>query len=167
MANNYVKSSFVFEVTSEQAEFAKGIYDAASHGDFQPVEMMEKEDYALDGVSKESIKGLRSYIEYLDFDHYDLSCFSMDFDLIVEEGGLWLSHDESIDIENAAYFCSFIMKHFDMDTFLSVTAAFICSKPRLNEFGGTAAFITKDGVDWLSMDNWLNQKEKEFSEKAA
>lgn len=40
-----------------------------------------------------------------------------------------------------------------------------CSKPRTDGFGGGAVFVTADEIEWLSPNNWINDKAQELKFK--
>ena len=58
--------------------------------------------------------------------------------------GLWITHDESINIDAVAQLLHEVLKKFDLDNIISFEYACTCSKPRTDAYGGGAAVVTKD-----------------------
>lgn len=82
-----------------------------------------------------------------------------------ESDGYWFHSDESGDPEQLALFIHHLIEKFDLPPF-GFDWAFTCSKPRIDEFGGGAVWITKEGFEWLSTSNWLYEKQMNLSAMA-
>jgi hypothetical protein len=63
-----------------------------------------------------------------------------------ESDGYWFHSDESGDPEQLALFIHHLIEKFDLPPF-GFDWAFTCSKPRIDEFGGGAVWITKEGFE--------------------
>jgi hypothetical protein len=78
---------------------------------------------------------------------------------------LWVYAGEYGSIDNVCIFMKRYLKRFNPDRCFSISWATSCSKPRIGEFGGGAAFVTKDEIIWLSTHQWLETNFKQFDEK--
>ena len=91
-------------------------------------------------------------LQAADFDHWE---FYPDFEWQFEPDGsnktrLWISSGDSGNLEQVALVTQRFMKKFDKDGVIKFTAAYTCSKMRIDEFGGDAVLITKHDCYWLS-----------------
>jgi len=81
--------------------------------------------------------------------------FDADWD---EHGpGVWIRHDESLDVEHAVYLVQRLMKEFSVQEPFAFCWAATCSKPRLDEFGGGAVVVTQDDAHY--MNTWTCAKD--------
>lgn len=79
-----------------------------------------------------------------------------------EGGYICLYAYEHGDLERlAGCVQDFLAKFRPRDCF-GLTFAFTCSKPRPDEFGGGAVFVTARGQKWLSARVWLGEQRDEF-----
>jgi hypothetical protein len=86
----------------------------------------------------------------------------------MDNGGLYISHEESGNPETIADIIRQALKHNNSDACVGFQYAFTCSKPIPDEFGGDAVFITKDDVEWSRNYLWLSRKiEKHMQEQQA
>ena len=74
--------------------------------------------------------------------------------------GLWMHNDESCGHEFAAVVAQGYIRKFHPDMHLGLEIAHTCSKPRIDGFGGSAAFITKDNIRWGGTSAWLADQEQ-------
>ncbi len=79
----------------------------------------------------------------------------------LDNQGLWLHNDESCGHEFAALISQAYLKKFHPDGCLGFEIGNTCSKARLDGFGGSACFITADGVEWYSTWRWLEEQREE------
>lgn len=88
--------------------------------------------------------------------------FHCEPDIIDGKQCLWISHGmESGDPEAAAVFIQHLLAKFHPDGCFELSWASFCSKPRLDEFSGGAAFITADHIEYINEGMWLiNQREQ-------
>lgn len=59
---------------------------------------------------------------------------------------LWISSEGEGDCYHAALLVNAFLKKFKLNDIISFSAAFTCSKLRLDEFGGITYVISKDGI---------------------
>lgn len=83
-------------------------------------------------------------------------------DYEMTDDGLWIHGDEGPNLEMIAAVIYFALRHYGIDSYVSMEYSLSCSKPRLDGFGGGAAFITKDGYEFFSTSGWLMEKEADF-----
>jgi len=83
----------------------------------------------------------------------------------LDERGLWLRNDESCGHEFAAYIAQAYLRKFKPDGCFGIEVSHSCSKPRLDAFGGSACFITADGVEWHGTGRWLDEKRAGHDER--
>lgn len=69
----------------------------------------------------------------------------------VEEDGVWMHHDESIDIDFKAFLIQALLEAFEIDEPFVFSWSYNCSKPRLDEFGGGACAVRR-GQDPFFID---------------
>lgn len=158
MANYYTEASFILPLTSEQLTFAFNVLECVQDDE---IDLRKKHkttkarsyDSSVYSVAKKFAKSNNDY---------EADYFSLGFDFSSIEEGLWISYEENINTERAALFCHLILKHFDSNNHVAISASHTCSKPRLDAFGGHAAFVTKKGVKWMSTDCWLNSQINRF-----
>lgn len=61
-----------------------------------------------------------------------------------------------------ARFLQMYLKRWRPDTYLGLSFAYTCSKPRNDAFGGGAAFITADYIEWMSLQAFLHGQALQF-----
>lgn len=153
MANYYTNAAIEFKLTLKQKNFALKVLECAEDEevDFTTSrKTLHESTYPNDvyRIAKKLVKSLHDYAPgdvYLPFDYMDVG------------DSIHISHDETIDTQAVATFCHLILKHFDSDAYVCIEAAFTCSSPRPDGFGGEAAFITKKGVKWMSTGYWMQK----------
>jgi len=85
--------------------------------------------------------------------------------LVLEKNDLWLYSDEFGDPAAVADFVQAFLKKFRPDACFTFEWACTCSKPRLEEFGGGAVFITADSTEWLTTGEWVIERGKEYLDR--
>ncbi len=90
-----------------------------------------------------------------DQDYYDPDDYSIGFEIEDMDDGVALFDMCDFNSDNAAMICHLVLKRFDRADYVLINAAEVCSKPRVDEFGGHAAFVTKKGVKWMCTSKWL------------
>jgi len=83
---------------------------------------------------------------------------SLDFEFQIESDGVWVYSEGFGNVEQAAAFMQLYLRNCRPNGVLTLEAAFTCSKPRPGEFGGSAAFITAEKIEWMSTEGWLSKK---------
>ena len=86
------------------------------------------------------------------------------FKLSVEKLGedekfMWLTHDEDFNVVNACEFLQYWVRTKRPADKIRFEYAHSCSKPRLDAYGGGAAYITKGEIRCLSTHEWLSTQE--------
>lgn len=70
--------------------------------------------------------------------------------------GLWIYAEENANIESLAHAIHETMKHYNTPGYVTFQWAYTASKPRLDAFGGGAAFITATEIIIHTTEDWLN-----------
>ena len=73
---------------------------------------------------------------------------------------LWISNDESANVNALVALIQAALKRFKLKSKVGFEYSFMCSKPRLDAYGGGATVITKDSCDYVSTGMWLDKKMK-------
>jgi hypothetical protein len=142
MANNYLQ--FSTEITladEEQTEWARGLIEFLGRWE-------EWREEAGDPYS---------IVANLIDDYLDVT-------VELSGGNLWIYADESGTPENAAAIIQAYLRKFDPEGCSGFEWANYCSKPRPDEFGGGAVFITADKQEWMHSSTWLSNKTSAFKE---
>jgi len=149
MANNYTETSFVIEMQNkdEQEEVMQIISD-----------LSELSEEGSDADLKNSNQEVLDLASIMELDEFGLG-FSAEPD---GEKGIWFCGEESVNVEQLAEFIFYIVKKFKTRP-ASFMWADYCSKPRLDEQGGGAVFITQEEVKWMSTYSWVVQMENEYA----
>lgn len=89
-----------------------------------------------------------------------------DIDASLDEDNklVWFRADESGDVEIIAKVVQKFLKQFRPNDFFSLTWSCTCSKPRIGEFSGGGMFITANEMKFFSVEEWVEQVKKEWSE---
>lgn len=71
---------------------------------------------------------------------------------VVSDGGVF-------DMEKAASFLHHAMSNLGLDVpNIGIEASFTSSRSEAGSFGGAACFITKQGISWLTTQEWITQQ---------
>jgi hypothetical protein len=90
--------------------------------------------------------------------------------VVKEDEGLWITHDESANVDALSDFIGDWLLGPDTltDTALPDRPAYVgfefshdCSRPMLDAYGGGAVFITASGSEWTNSFSWLNKLKHE------
>ena len=165
MADYHTAASFIFPLEKEQAKFAMGVLECINKDNLEDLQNPQKTEWAQ-SIEPAMLKCAKTLLKRLGGKDF-ISWGVLDFAVDIEEGGLWMGSDETINTEQAAIFIRLILNHFDLDTSVSINASHTCSKLRLDAFGGHAAFVTKGGISWMSTDSFLIKKEASHQKKLA
>lgn len=152
MATYYTQASFIVPCTKEQATIAIEAFQSLTDEAW-----LADADNILRIVHCATTPGQPLHTLMY---HYLAACFGKDewgtpdtwdrpdWDVDVDTRGLWISHNETINTERAAYFTQAILKTFNLDAFVPLYASHGCDKPHLDGFGGHACIITKERISW-------------------
>lgn len=69
----------------------------------------------------------------------------------VESDGIWFHHDESINPDHVEQIAKALIEELEIDEPFYCSWAYLCSKPRLDEFGG-GAFVVQRGKETFWVD---------------
>jgi hypothetical protein len=83
----------------------------------------------------------------------------------VENDGIWVHADESIDVDLMVVILQAYLKKFHPNSSIGFQWADTCSKPRLDEFGGGAVYIAADDAAFMSTGHWLDEQFVEASQR--
>jgi hypothetical protein len=72
-------------------------------------------------------------------------------DVVVEKDGVWFAHNESINPEHVVLLAQALLDDLEIDLPFIFSWAFVCTKPRLDEFGGGACAVRR-GKDPFYVD---------------
>lgn len=161
MANNYLQfSESIDNLDAGDVEWMR------EHlGFFAKYQLQcEEEDLDTEGHPEFAEFKQRCEMYGLDWDAEDL-----DFQWEIEEqtGGLyslWVYAEESGNVDQVATFVQqfFKERRHGGDECFHLSFSMSCSKPRIGEFGGGAAFVTAKKIDWMNTYDWIDKKRKEF-----
>jgi hypothetical protein len=161
MANYYSAASFIIPLTPDQAKFALSvIYCLEDDAEFDKSFDEQHEDFDFDKSVFELSKTI--FNNHLEVDDPDY--FSLEFCAEKDETGLWVSCEEYINSHNAAYLTHAILKFFNINKPVLIEVGSWCDRRQLEGFGGHAAFVTRDSVEWVSTSQWLHDKEVAWTE---
>jgi hypothetical protein len=79
---------------------------------------------------------------------------------------LYVYSEERGSVEQVAELLCNLLAEFDSDRACKVEWADTCSKPRPDNFGGGAAFITAEGIEWFSTGKWLHEMTEAHEKEA-
>jgi len=167
MADYYTLASFQIPCTPDQAEIA---LEGLGMVDGWELDRSLLEPLMKDGDSDLSAKEIiakHCMENHPDYDYFvqkQTDELEWQFYASADDDGIWIRHDESINTEHAAIFTQAVLKAFDLPNMVEIKAAHTCGKPRLDAFGGHAAVVTKDGISWCSLHDFL-EKERTAHER--
>lgn len=79
------------------------------------------------------------------------------FETEEEKEGIWL-HSENGGIDAACEFIQHLLQKFEFDAYVAFEWSQDCTKPRVDAFGGGAAFITATEIESMTTSEWLRSK---------
>lgn len=169
MANNYTETSFMIPCTQAQAIMACHWLDLLADTDAVVMEnirhiieddndttefeyMWQRAIYILRDMPQEGRN------EWLD------GFWSAGFDYQPCSDGIWIKDNgESIDSDAADMFIATVLDFFNSDELVCYSAANTCSKKRLDEFGGFAVAVSRNGVEGsMGTWQWMHEQRERF-----
>jgi hypothetical protein len=137
MANYYTYVSFIIPLTPEQQDWAIDELYRESDADPSPgVRCGESDTSSAIG--------------------HDLIETPEGFQVAKMEGQyLWISHDESANVDALCTRLQNIMKHFNIPGTWGFGWSNDCSKPRTHAYGGGACSITQTQIEMMCIGQWL------------
>lgn len=82
---------------------------------------------------------------------YQLDIFRKTVLAVAEPDGVWICHDESMNTDHAEMLVKALVEELDLPGIFVCSWAYVCSKPRIDEFGG-GAFAVQRGRDTIWID---------------
>lgn len=76
---------------------------------------------------------------------------------------LWV-HSENADPEKLALLMQLFLQEFNEGGHFQFAWAEYCAKPRLDEFGGGAAFVTENRIEFFNTYRWMLEQEMVFKD---
>ena len=163
MANNYLQFSEELVGLSEDdakwaADYLAFFEEVQGDCDEQDIEI-EEHPMADEFMRRRDIYDLDEDAEGLDF-HFQ-------FVEIGEQGlmALWFHGDEYGNVEHICLFVQEFLRARRPDGCFHISWSVTCSKPRIGEFGGGAAFVTAEKIEWMNSYDWIDKKRKEFRDE--
>ena len=83
--------------------------------------------------------------------------FETDADNSATKHGLWL-HSMNGGVDAVCAFIQHLLQKFDPKSPVTFEWSHDCSKPRVDAYGGGAAFITAQAIKTMSTAAWLNEQ---------
>ena len=134
MADYFTNFSVVLPLTKEQQEYALNLV--------KQVEAYRSDNQQLP-------------VDFPEFLRDEVDNWPFETDLIKD--GIWL-HSMYGGQETACRFIQHLLQKYDTAPFIGFEWSHDCSKPRLDAFGGGAAFITKTQIETMSTSDWIRSK---------
>jgi hypothetical protein len=92
-------------------------------------------------------------------DHPELEAGSVaGFEIAWKDDSVVFYSEESGDVDHLVHLVQKFLRAFRPHEAWSVTWAETCSKPRIDEFGGGAAFVTASEVHWISAHQFVEDR---------
>lgn len=144
MANNYLQFSQQLTLSPDEKKEREWCEDRLN-------EIWELFD-AWDGTDEDRLNFSDSQQDWLAFE-------SLGFEWKLDDDGLWVYAEEFGNPEAVAAFIQEFLIEFNRTDSWALTWANTCSKPRIGEFSGGAAFVTATDVKFMLADTWLMEQE--------
>lgn len=137
MANNYTMFSFTIRLANKE------------HADWWRGARSLMYDWDDSDVSRDAL------FQALGLNPEDFEFSPCSIDVEDDDSEVWIYTEESGDCDATANLVQGFLARFEIENPVYFEAAFTCSKPRPDEFGGAAWFITKDEVKSFGTSQWL------------
>ena len=168
MANNYTETSFMLPCTKAQATMAcywLGLLestDPAIMEEIRPI-IEDDTDKVYEYMWQNAVKFLRD-VSNEGREEWSDGYWLAGFNCTVESDGIWITDNgESFNSDGADLFISTVLDFFNSDEVVCYSAADTCSRKRLDEFGGFAVAVSRNGVeDFISTWQWMQQQKDNF-----
>lgn len=167
MANNYTQASFNIPCSIEQAIMAQEAITFITEADIAEGELLLSKP--LDNCSLLEILILSIIKNHPDYDpkeptfgqpSYPEDNYQIELETEVSSNGLAVYHGESLDLDHAIALTTAILSVFNLPHMVTITAAFTCSKPNIDEFGGMTIVVTKDSFEYQDGQQFAQQMNK-------
>lgn len=151
MANNYTGLSMALPNSANK--------EASDFLEFMLMEQNDDKDHPL-YMERDALMQLVAGHSYEDYG-------IVPGDYFVDATDEWIYIYSESDEADVEYLCQVLqeyLKRYDPDGYAAFEFASYCSKPRTNEFGGGACFITALGCDWMNTSTWLGARIQQHKE---
>ena len=151
MANNYTQASFTILCSQEQAQMALDAIAYVTDTDVAEGEHLLSKPVSECSLTELLVLGIiQNHPECDPFeptfgqsespeDNYELEIKAE-----ITGKGLAICHDESINLDHAIAVTTAVLSVINLPEMVTINAAFVCDRPRENEFGGATIVVTKD-----------------------
>jgi hypothetical protein len=163
MADYYTEASFTVPLSNEQIQFSIKVLECVENDkiDFNK-RSKDKLAKSFDADVYRVAKKLA-----LSLCDYEPGMACLDFVVEVDGDSLLISHEETINTDNAAMFVHLILKFFDLNICVSIQASHACSRPMPDAFGGHAYFVTKGSLKMMTTHCWVDKQTTLFNKRMA
>lgn len=173
MANNYTEASFMIPCTKAQATMACFWISLLESTDSEIMESIrhivenEDDDVHYEYMWQRAVHILRDLPQEGRNEWFD-GYWSAGFCYEATGTGIWVcDNGEYIDSDAADLFIATVLDFFDSDELVCYSAANTCSKKRLDEFGGFAVAVSRNGVeDSIGTWQWMREQKERFKEQS-
>lgn len=152
MANNYSQWSSVLEISSDE-EYA-WLQEVLNLDPFDALDKDPNTD--MDRYIAE----VRSKLGFT-FNYEDFELPFPDFSHKLSKNELWVYAEEYGNLDNLGRIVQAFLRKFRPNGSFYVTWADSCDKPRIDEFGGGAMFVTAEKIETFTVYDWIAQKLKQ------
>ena len=163
MANNYSFTSFMIPCTEAQATMACGWLSLLEDRDDNVRESIrpfieDETDTVYEYMWQNAIKILR-HIPEQDVDGWYDGYWDAGFKCVAESDGIWVTDDgESVNSDGLDHFIATVLDLFDSDELVCYSVANTCSKKSLDQFGGYAVAVSRNGLeDHIGTWQWMQE----------
>lgn len=113
----------------------------------------------IEGLTGEETEWVRSRLEEIEAAEIggNIGCPG---EIEIEDGTVWFHSDDSGDPKFVAEFVRDFLKRFRPDDCFALEYALTCSKLRLDGFGGGAAFVTAERIEWTDTAAWVEERRR-------
>jgi hypothetical protein len=152
MADYYTSFSFILELDKSSRDQALALYERLQQviGDGSACEGTEPPPQ--DGLTLQAIELAAEMDDWLGF-----MAFPVD-------SGVWIRDcDENGSPNNVAVFVQAVLKMLGSKALVAFAWADTCSKPRTDGFGGGAAAITRQKIDYVNTSAWCSIRKEQHT----
>jgi hypothetical protein len=135
MANSYTHMSAFLQLPREALDIIAAINDAMNNDEPLPTALTGGERAMLDDTAA-------PYLGRCEWDDV--------------EGKIWL-HGDTVRVESVAALVQIAIHRFQPALKWGFEWAYTCSRPRPGEFGGGAAVVAADAIEWCCTSDWLRE----------
>jgi hypothetical protein len=159
MASSQIFAAFFVPLNPEQITFALDVFDCTEDEniDFEDTRKSTAAKTFKDDVyqvAKKTVLALECYEPFT-------PC--LDFRIDVVHDGINIIHRETVDTDTSASFVHQLLKHFNLDTYVSVQASQVSREYNLDICNNHSVFITKKGIKKTFANAWIRKQTELFN----